>query len=33
MKEFQRAMGDDFEPAALLESLVAVGRKFSDFKR
>jgi 3-hydroxyacyl-CoA dehydrogenase len=33
MKEFQGAMGDDFKPAALLESLVADGKKFADFKR
>ncbi|MDB5475374.1 MAG: fatty oxidation complex, alpha subunit [Phenylobacterium sp.] len=33
MAEFQGAMGDDFKPSALLESLVADGKKFSDFKR
>ncbi|ACG79626.1 fatty oxidation complex, alpha subunit [Phenylobacterium zucineum HLK1] len=32
MKEFQGAMGDDFKPAALLEKLVAEGKKFSDLK-
>ena len=32
MKEFQAAMGDDFKPAALLEKLVAEGKKFSDIK-
>jgi 3-hydroxyacyl-CoA dehydrogenase len=31
MKEFQAQMGDDFKPAALLEKIVAEGRKFSDF--
>ena len=30
MKEFQAKMGDDFKPAALLEKLVADGKKFSD---
>jgi 3-hydroxyacyl-CoA dehydrogenase len=30
MKEFQAKMGDDFKPAALLEKLVAEGKKFSD---
>ncbi|WP_374469322.1 3-hydroxyacyl-CoA dehydrogenase NAD-binding domain-containing protein [Phenylobacterium sp.] len=33
MKEFQGAMGDDFKPSALLEKLVADGKKFSDFKQ
>jgi 3-hydroxyacyl-CoA dehydrogenase len=33
MKEFQGAMGEDFKPAALLETLVADGKKFADFKR
>jgi len=33
MKEFQGSMGDDFKPAALLEQLVADGKKFSDFKK
>ncbi|MBI1199714.1 MAG: 3-hydroxyacyl-CoA dehydrogenase [Phenylobacterium sp.] len=32
MKEFQGAMGDDFKPAALLEKLVADGKKFGDLK-
>ncbi len=31
MKEFQAKMGDDFKPAALLEKIVAEGKKFSDF--
>lgn len=31
MKEFQAQMGDDFKPAALLERIVAEGKKFSDF--
>ena len=31
MKEFQATMGDDFKPAALLEKIVAEGKKFSDF--
>ena len=30
MKAFQAKMGDDFKPAALLEKLVAEGKKFSD---
>ncbi|ANW03010.1 3-hydroxyacyl-CoA dehydrogenase NAD-binding domain-containing protein [Bradyrhizobium icense] len=30
MKEFEASMGSDFEPAALLEKLVAEGRKFGD---
>ena len=30
MKEFQGTMGDDFKPSALLEKLVAEGKKFSD---
>ena len=33
MKEFQGTLGDDFKPAALLEKLVADGKKFADFKR
>jgi 3-hydroxyacyl-CoA dehydrogenase len=33
MKEFQASMGDDFKPAALLERLVAEGKKFADFKQ
>jgi len=33
MKEFQGAMGEDFKPAALLETLVADGKTFADFKR
>jgi 3-hydroxyacyl-CoA dehydrogenase len=33
MKEFQAKMGDDFKPAALLEKLVAEGKKFADFKQ
>ena len=32
LKDFQAELGDDFKPAALLESLVAEGRKFSDIK-
>jgi 3-hydroxyacyl-CoA dehydrogenase len=32
MKEFQATMGDQFKPAALLERLVAEGKKFSDLK-
>jgi 3-hydroxyacyl-CoA dehydrogenase len=32
MQEFQAKMGDTFKPAALLEKLVAEGRKFSDIK-
>jgi 3-hydroxyacyl-CoA dehydrogenase len=28
MKEFQAQMGDDFKPSALLEKLVAEGKKF-----
>lgn len=31
MKEFEAQMGDDFKPAALLEKIVAEGKKFSDF--
>jgi 3-hydroxyacyl-CoA dehydrogenase len=31
MKELQAKMGDDFKPAALLEKIVAEGKKFSDF--
>ena len=30
MKEFQAQMGDAFKPAALLEKLVAEGKKFAD---
>ncbi|MGB5948122.1 MAG: 3-hydroxyacyl-CoA dehydrogenase NAD-binding domain-containing protein [Parvibaculum sp.] len=30
MKEFQAQMGDDFKPAALLEKLVAEGKKFQN---
>ena len=30
MKEFQATMGDQFKPAALLEKLVAVNKKFAD---
>jgi len=33
MQEFQSKMGEDFKPAALLERLVAEGKKFSDFKQ
>ncbi|MET4046109.1 3-hydroxyacyl-CoA dehydrogenase [Bradyrhizobium sp. RT6a] len=33
MKKFQATMGDDFKPAALLEKLVAEGKKFADFKQ
>jgi len=32
MQEFQGSMGDDFKPSALLEKLVAEGKKFSDLK-
>jgi 3-hydroxyacyl-CoA dehydrogenase len=32
MKEFQATMGDAFKPSALLEKLVAEGKKFSDIK-
>ena len=32
MREFQATMGDDFKPSALLEKLVADGKKFSDIK-
>ena len=32
MKEFQATMGDAFKPSALLEKLVADGKKFSDLK-
>ena len=32
MKEFEAKMGDAFKPAALLEKLVAEGKKFSDLK-
>jgi 3-hydroxyacyl-CoA dehydrogenase len=33
LKEFQATMGDDFQPAALLERLVADGKTFADFKQ
>ena len=32
MKEFQATMGDTFKPAALLEKLVAEGKKFQDLR-
>jgi 3-hydroxyacyl-CoA dehydrogenase len=32
MQEFQAKMGDTFKPSALLEKLVAEGKKFSDIK-
>jgi 3-hydroxyacyl-CoA dehydrogenase len=32
MQEFQATMGDAFKPSALLEKLVAEGKKFSDIK-
>jgi 3-hydroxyacyl-CoA dehydrogenase len=32
LKAYQAQFGDDFKPAALLERLVAEGKKFSDFK-
>jgi 3-hydroxyacyl-CoA dehydrogenase len=32
MKAFQAQMGDQFKPAALLEKLVAEGRRFADVK-
>ncbi len=32
MKAFQTEMGDVFKPAALLEKLVAEGKKFADLK-
>jgi 3-hydroxyacyl-CoA dehydrogenase len=32
MQEFQATMGDTFKPSALLEKLVADGKKFSDIK-
>src|SRR5579872_2751308 len=32
MKEFQATMGDAFKPAALLEKLVAEGKKFGDMR-
>ena len=32
MKEFQATMGDTFKPSALLEKLVAEGKKFADIK-
>ncbi len=32
MKDFQAKMGDQFKPSALLETLVAEGKKFSDVK-
>lgn len=31
MKEFQAQMGDDFKPAALLEKIVAEGKRFGDY--
>jgi 3-hydroxyacyl-CoA dehydrogenase len=33
LKDFQARYGDDFKPAALLEKLVAEGKKFADFKQ
>ena len=33
MKEFQATMGDAFKPAALLEKLVAEGKKFAEMRR
>ncbi|WFU71254.1 3-hydroxyacyl-CoA dehydrogenase NAD-binding domain-containing protein [Bradyrhizobium sp. CB2312] len=33
MRELQVTMGDEFKPAALLETLVAEGRKFADFSQ
>jgi 3-hydroxyacyl-CoA dehydrogenase len=32
MQEFQSTLGDDFKPAALLETLAAEGKKFADLK-
>ena len=32
MKEFEAKMGDAFKPAALLERLVAEGKKFADLR-
>jgi 3-hydroxyacyl-CoA dehydrogenase len=32
MKEFQGSIGEEFKPSALLEKLVAEGKKFSDLK-
>ena len=32
MKEYQATMGDAFKPSALLETLVAEGKKFGDVK-
>ena len=32
MKDFQSKMGEQFRPSALLENLVAEGKKFSDVK-
>jgi 3-hydroxyacyl-CoA dehydrogenase len=32
MKEFQAQMGDQFKPAALLEKLVAEGKRFADVR-
>ena len=32
MKDFQAKMGDAFKPSALLEKLVAEGKKFADVK-
>jgi 3-hydroxyacyl-CoA dehydrogenase len=31
MREFQQRLGNGFQPAPLLEQLVAEGRKFADF--
>ncbi|WP_314963590.1 3-hydroxyacyl-CoA dehydrogenase NAD-binding domain-containing protein [Bradyrhizobium cosmicum] len=33
MRELQAAVGDEFKPAALLEKLVAEGKKFADFEQ
>ncbi|UWU75838.1 3-hydroxyacyl-CoA dehydrogenase NAD-binding domain-containing protein [Bradyrhizobium huanghuaihaiense] len=33
IKEFHVSLGDDFKPAALLEKLVAHGKKFADFEQ
>jgi 3-hydroxyacyl-CoA dehydrogenase len=30
MKEFEATMGEDFKPAALLEKVVAKGKRFQD---
>jgi 3-hydroxyacyl-CoA dehydrogenase len=32
MKSFQATMGDQFKPSALLEKLVAEGKRFQDLK-